>query len=186
MTFADTLETYVLGGIFKPTNVISISYSQDERAYSPFWLQRQCLEYLKLGLQGVSMFISSGDYGVGGSCNGTFKPEFPPSCSWITTVGATEIRRNGTLREPEIAASQYLKNDKGKPESSFSSGGGFSNHFSRPKYQQDAVSHYFKTANLSLPYFQNGNTNSSGKYNRDGRGYPDISASKSERPWMEI
>lgn len=167
-----------VGGTLTPTNVISISYGQDEQSYSPFWLQRQCLEYLKLGLQGVSIFISSGDYGVAGSCNSSFVPGFPASCPWITTVGATEIRRNGTLREPEIAASQYLKNDNGEPESSFSSGGGFSNYFSRPKYQQNAVSHYFETANLSLPYFEHGNTSSSGKYNRDGRGFPDVSASK--------
>lgn len=46
------------------------------------------------------------------------------------------------------------------------SGGGFSNYWSRPAYQSEAVSHY-----LSLL-----GSNDSGLYNASGRGYPDVSA----------
>jgi tripeptidyl-peptidase-1 len=48
------------------------------------------------------------------------------------------------------------------------SGGGFSNIFSRPSYQQDAVEKYLKSPDVKLP--------PSHFFNRSGRGYPDISA----------
>lgn len=47
-------------GIFKPTNVISISYLDWEDETSAPYLERQCLEYLKLALQGVTFLASSG------------------------------------------------------------------------------------------------------------------------------
>ena len=52
-------------GVFKPTNVISISYHEIELDLSYAYQKRQCLEFLKLALQGVSTFTSSGDTGVG-------------------------------------------------------------------------------------------------------------------------
>lgn len=52
-------------GVFKPTNVISISYGRTELSFPFAYMRRQCLEFLKLGLRGVSVFTSSGDYGVG-------------------------------------------------------------------------------------------------------------------------
>ena len=55
-------------GVFKPTNVISISYGRTELALPASYAKRQCLEFLKLGLQGVSVFASSGDLGVGTCC----------------------------------------------------------------------------------------------------------------------
>lgn len=65
--------------------------------------------------------FSSGDDGVGGgeclSNDGTnterFIPNFPASCPFVTTVGAT------TSVSPEVAASF--------------SGGGFSNYFAQPR-----------------------------------------------------
>ena len=69
-------------GVYKPTNVISMSYGDGEldppRHYAKRQVStstisrpektltrsaRQCNEYLKLGLQGVSIFVSSGDFG---------------------------------------------------------------------------------------------------------------------------
>lgn len=58
-------------------------------------------------------------------------------------------------------------------------GGGFSIRFDRPSYQQAAVSHFFETADPRWTYFTDGNyKNSTGRYNRNGRGYPDVAASK--------
>jgi tripeptidyl-peptidase-1 len=51
-------------GIFQPTNVISVSYGGQESDVPISYQKRQCLEYLKLGLQGVSILFASGDAGV--------------------------------------------------------------------------------------------------------------------------
>ena len=60
----------------------------------------------------------------------------------------------------------------------FASGGGFSLIFDAPAYQADAISKYFNTSNPPWPYFYNGHyKNNPGRYNRNGRGIPDIAAS---------
>lgn len=62
----------------------------------------------------------------------------------------------------------------------FPSGGGFSNIYPIPSYQASAVATYFKTSNPPYPYYSSVNNNSFGAnggiYNRNGRGYPDVSA----------
>ena len=52
-------------GTYKPTNVISLSYGGQESDLPITYQKRQCLEYMKLGLQGVSFLFASGDAGVG-------------------------------------------------------------------------------------------------------------------------
>ena len=54
-------------GGFSATKVISTSYSYNEHDLTPFYEMRQCHEYMKLGLMGVSVLYSSGDYGVAGN-----------------------------------------------------------------------------------------------------------------------
>jgi tripeptidyl-peptidase-1 len=87
------------------SNVFSFSYNQIEAALPVSYQQRQCHEWMKLGLQGVSVLFASGDSGVANrynsgyenSCltspevgtyvdiNGTrFSPSFPTNCPWIT------------------------------------------------------------------------------------------------------
>jgi tripeptidyl-peptidase-1 len=130
---------------------------------------------MKLGLQGVTFLYSSGDYGVagnGGQCidpatgnytapranYGIFNPGFPGTCPYVTSVGATQVAPNRTVTQPEQAA-----------ESVIYSGGGFSNVFPLPKYQEKAVKSYFK--NYNPPY-------GADRYNNSQmtRGFPDISA----------
>jgi tripeptidyl-peptidase-1 len=158
-------------GTFNATNVISVSYSGDEASYTPAYIRRQCFEYGKLGLQGVTVLYSSGDYGVAGyegQCidpqtkqitNGTtaiqFNPTFPGTCPYITSVGATQINPNSTVNDPESAASL--------------SSGGFSNVFQLPCYQKNAVNNYFA---LHKPDYSSTQFNNSG----NTRGFPDISA----------
>jgi tripeptidyl-peptidase I len=92
-------------GAYTPTNVISVSYGLGENTYSKFYWGRQCQEYMKLGLQGVTIVYSSGDSGVSNrnACitpnstneydnTGAFSPSFPASCPWLTAVGATQVR----------------------------------------------------------------------------------------------
>ncbi|GAB1208348.1 hypothetical protein APSETT445_007096 [Aspergillus pseudonomiae] len=63
---------------------------------------------------------------------------------------------------------------------SFPSGGGFSNIYQRPDYQNAAVEEYFNTAQLSYPYYESVDNSSfaanGGIYNRIGRAYPDVAA----------
>lgn len=166
-------------GVYKPTNVISISYGQQENDLPAYYQQRQCNEWLKLGLQGVSVVVASGDTGVGGyrgdpSPNGclganatVFSPTHPNSCPWLTNVGGTMINAGKGVHDPESAAN-------GHPKASYSSGGGFSNLFEVPDYQTEAVKTYFDEHDPGYKYYYDGQYNSTGGgiYNRNGRGIP--------------
>jgi tripeptidyl-peptidase-1 len=126
---------------------------------------------MKLGLQGVTVVFSSGDNGVGGiqgQCLGTdktvFNPQFPASCPYVTAVGGTEVFPSKTVNDPESAWP--------------SSGGGFSNVFSSPSYQQAAVSSYFSNSDPGYKYYSGADKLGANKgiYNRSGRAYPDVAA----------
>ena len=144
--------------------VLSTSYGDDEQSVPRAYAERVCNYILALGARGVSTIYSSGDNGVGanGTCisNGAtspkgtpqFLPEFPASCPWSTTVGATQNF------SPEIAVDGDLPG--------FYSGGGFSNYFPTGWYQAGPVLNYVKS--LGSQYV--------GLYNPAGRGYPDVAA----------
>ncbi|MCJ1306671.1 hypothetical protein MMC25_000314 [Agyrium rufum] len=157
------------------SNVISVSYGQIEGALPYFYQIRQCQEWMKLGLQGVSVMFASGDSGVANrynagypnSClnaeqdyvddNGTrYSPSFPVNCPYITAVGATQLI-GAKVTSGERAVS------------SFGSGGGFSNYFALPSYQASAVKAFM--ASYAPNYGPN-------VYNDTGmaRGFPDVSA----------
>ncbi|KAI0112601.1 protease s8 tripeptidyl peptidase [Nemania sp. FL0031] len=178
-------------GVYEPTNIISISYGVYEQDLPYSYQERQCNEYLKLALQGVTIVIASGDTGVGGYNYGTygdgsyygclgdddavFTPSEACSCPWVTNVGATEVFPGHTVYEPESA----VLVQENRLDGNYSSSGGFSNIFPIPKYQQKAVQHFFDTANPPYPYYYNGNwqnATNGGVYNRNGHGIPDVSA----------
>ena len=120
-------------GIYSPTRVISISYGAAEVYYPEAQQQRQCNEFLKLGLQGHTFTISSGDYGVadrpsffydtngciipgnynattkllGPALNGTvFNPTFPQNCPYVLSVGGTQLNADETVLDPEVVMYQ--------------------------------------------------------------------------------
>ena len=145
--------------------VVSTSYADDEQTVSPEYAKRVCDSFAQLGARGVSIFFASGDDGVGsnGECISNqppyqriFTPEFPSSCPYVTTVGGTY------LFDPEVAVYD------GSFRRPFTSGGGFSNYFSAPKYQQDVVDKYLST-NGGFPQYE-------GLFNPTGRAYPDVAA----------
>ncbi|KAJ0426609.1 subtilisin-like protein [Aspergillus carlsbadensis] len=161
-------------GVYKPTNVISISYGVAESSLPVRYMRRQCLEYMKLGLQGVSVVMASGNDGVATSfCMGTdrkvFSPDFPATCPYVTAVGSTLLPPGGDAHRPKEIVVK-----------TFGSGGGFSNVFGRPGYQQSTVQKYFCKADLKYPYYESIDNSSfaenGGIYNRIGRAYPDVSA----------
>ncbi|KAI9442972.1 subtilisin-like protein [Lactarius indigo] len=133
---------------------ISISYGDPENAVPLEYATTLCLMFAQLGLRGASVIFASGNDGVGdgncitshGSGRVEFIPEFPSSCPYVTSVGGTMDL------DPEVAAEL--------------SGGGFSNHFLRPDYQDDVVPAFLRR--LGSQY--------DGYYNPTGRGIPDISA----------
>jgi tripeptidyl-peptidase I len=141
--------------------VISTSYGDDEQTVPPSYARTVCAQFAQLGARGISLLFASGDEGVGatGDCltndgknTSTFLPLFPSTCPYITSVGGT--KNFG----PEVAAFD--------PRNGFASGGGFSNYFPRPSYQDDAVNGYLKILGSQF----------AGLYNKSGRAYPDISA----------
>ncbi len=166
--------------MYKPTNVISISYGGQEADLPASYQQRQCNEYMKLGMQGISLVFASGDSGVAGpagdgSSNGclaggtVFSPDFPATCPYVTTVGATFLPpHSNVFKDQETAVTR------------FGSGGGFSNIYPIPTYQKNAVNNYLATSVPSYPYYSTTNNQNIGAdggiYNRNGRGYPDVSA----------
>lgn len=157
---------------FAATKIISTSYGDNEADLTPLYEMRQCHEYMKLGLQGVSVIYSSGDYGVAGNfgecinsngtygngTNGMFNPSFPSTCPYVTSVGATQIVPGASFTAPEEACETIIY-----------SGGGFSNVFPLPSYQKAAVKGYL--TKHRPPY-------TAAQYNNSGtsRGFPDISA----------
>lgn len=169
LTESDTNEPYLdwLNYVLSQDSVpqtISTSYGDNEQTVPQSYATRVCNDMAALGTRGVSVIFSSGDGGVGDgiaypdeplehqcySNNGfkspMFLPVFPASCPYVTAVG-------GTVNIPETAVDF--------------SGGGFSNYFSRPSYQNDAVSAYL--AMLAPGTYE-------GLYNSTGRAYPDVSA----------
>ena len=168
-------------GVYKPTNVISISYGGQEADLPASYQERQCNEFMKLGMQGISLVVASGDNGVAGpagddnsdGCLGPagkiFSPDFPATCPFLTTAGATFLPPGGDVtKDQEVAVTR------------FASGGGFSNIYAIPSYQSSAVATYFATAGTQYPYYSSTGNNSFGAnggiYNKNGRGYPDVSA----------
>ena len=153
--------TYVLDTDVIP-QTISTSYGDDEQSVPQSFATKACNMMAQLGARGTTLFFASGDSGVGpqnaadcksndGKNTTRFIPSFPASCPYVTTVGALKDFN------PEVVALDT---------NGFSSGGGFSNYFPTPSYQEAVVKTYI---NELGPDFK-------GLYNKSGRGYPDISA----------
>lgn len=145
-----------------PPLVNSISYGAIEPELPTFMANAFNTEAMKLGAQGVSIFVSSGDDGVANfqarsnprKCG--YNPSFPASSPYVTAVGATQGPESS---KPEVACTS---NGGGV----ITTGGGFSTKFAAPAYQQAAVASYFAT----LPSNQQPVTG----YAATGRGYPDV------------
>ncbi|KAI1271353.1 peptidase S8/S53 domain-containing protein [Xylaria sp. FL0933] len=164
-------------GAYEATNVISVSYGRNEGDRPPSYTARECNEYMKLGLMGVTLLFSSGDTGVAGisgrclldngvptpvgSDYGRFNPLFPASCPWITSVGGSALPANGSVDDREVVAYQ------------FPPGGGFSNLFTLPDYQAEAIASYYAEHDPGY---------NSSRYNNSQavRGFPDVAVASQD------
>jgi tripeptidyl-peptidase I len=144
--------TYLLK-LDKIPQTISISYGDAEWTVPKTYANTVCNLFAQVAARGTTVLASSGDSGSGGNCSTLdpnkllYSPEFPGGCPWVTAVGATRYV------VPEVAVEF--------------SGGGFSNYFSRPAYQDAAVNTYLsKYADPAYTKY----------FNVSGRAYPDVSA----------
>ncbi|KAF7346645.1 Family S53 protease-like protein [Mycena sanguinolenta] len=149
---ADLDVEYTIG---KSRDGVTTSYGLDENLFENSVPRKLCDGYMALGARGISVLFASGDGGVrGGHDNSSipgvcesniFIPVFPASCPYVTAVGATQGLNS------EMATNF--------------TGGGFSDLFTRPWYQTQAVNSFLK----AIP------PNFAGTFNKSGRGYPDVS-----------
>ena len=131
--------------------VHSVSYSDNEDTLDEDYMNRINVEFQKAGVRGLTFLFASGDNGAG--CKKKkFRPMYPSSSPYITTVGGT------AFDDPFTVCDEYAYEI---------SGGGFSNVFPRPSYQTDAVEKYLKTGPHVPP---------TSYFNPNGRGFPDIAA----------
>ena len=178
-------------------NVLS-TWNLDSRAY-PFSSLRVILEsqvsqrllfYIKLTYADYpAPYGIDGPTGCLGSNLDIFNPTWPGTCPFVTSVGATKVYPGYTVNDPESA----VYDPAGFPYAvNYSSGGGFSNLYSIPEYQANAIANYFEKHDPKYPYYSMlandtddirllpdvgalaGSTG--GIYNRIGRGIPDVAA----------
>jgi tripeptidyl-peptidase-1 len=144
-----------------PPLVHSVSYGNDENQQSSqAYMFSVNTAFMKAGVQGLSILFASGDQGVCGregcggffGVEGRFNPDFPGASPYITAVGGTDFYGSGVGEEMVWGAG----------------GGGFSDTFPIPPYQQDAVAAYKARADANLPPQK--------YWNNTGRGYPDVAA----------
>lgn len=149
--------------------IVSTSYSESEQSIPRSYAERVCAQFAAVGARGTTLFVSSGDRGVGrddtcvsndGLNTTKYLPHFPPSCPFVTAVGAT------MNFEPEVSAYRPASANR----SFYASGAGFSNYFAQPAWQRGVVPAYVELhtgakANVSAALF-----------NASGRAYPDLAA----------
>jgi len=147
------------------------------------YIQRVNIEYLKMGLRGVTVTVSSGDAGAPGRTNEgcllrqpqarAVNPAFPGSSPYITSVGATYIvPGNRTASWSSPLCRQYgcvwgmEERTCNYNETGWTAGGGFAIYNeTRPSWQHEMVEKYLASGAKMPKHFQ-----------RNGRGYPDVAA----------
>ncbi|KAI3322798.1 subtilisin-like protein [Xylariaceae sp. AK1471] len=164
-------------GTYSAANVISVSYGRDENSKPASYTARECMEYMKLGLMGVTLLFASGDTGVAGisgRCTldngaptppgasfGRFSPLFPASCPWVTSVGGSALPAGGSVSDRQVVAYE------------FTPGGGFSDIFPLPSYQAATIASYYATHDPGY---------NSSRYNNSqaARGFPDVAVASQD------
>lgn len=174
-----------------PPKVLSISYGWSERAQcqiascgnltSEEYVNLANHQFVKLGLLGVTVMVSSGDAGAPGrtaeSCT-AIDPAYPGASPWITSVGATFVVANESAHHHNYQTKLCLEfgcanGTKQAPTNynytMWTTGGGFGvfSSESTQKWQQNVVQEYLNS-NVHLP--------NKTLWNQHGRGFPDVAA----------
>mgnify|MGYP000920394246 CR=1 FL=1 len=143
------------------------------------YINRVNIEYIKIGLRGVTITVASGDSGAPGrvneicSSNNPINPVFPGSSPWVTSIGGTFIVNSKQMNNWTTPLCKQYGCSNGNIEmnsnydyTGWTAGGGFSIYGSelRPYWQNNFVKEYLNS-DIPLPK----------KFNNYGRGYPDVS-----------
>ena len=144
------------------------------------YVHRTNLEYVKMGLRGVSVMAASGDAGAPGRTNENcdeasgVSPIFPGSSPYITSVGATYVVPSQPValnvwNTPLCKQYGCVNGTKELPTNfnvtGWTTGGGFAAFKeTRPTWQDAAVKEYFASG-----------AKMAANFSRNGRGYPDVS-----------
>ena len=160
---------------------------------SKTYVERTNIEFMKVTALGVTLVVSSGDFGAPGRINqdcskdtgrkDILNPDFPASSPFVISVGATALVHPDTLVETSIptmcnkfATSPCANGTFSTLEKVASTGygslitsaGGFSIYAKMPEYQKEEVNKYLKNSAITKPptYL----------FNASNRAYPDVSA----------
>ncbi|KAG7275441.1 hypothetical protein CRUP_033174 [Coryphaenoides rupestris] len=125
--------------------VHTVSYGDDEDSLSTAYMTRINTEFMKAGVRGISLLFASGDSGAG--CRhvpkeeNSFRPSFPASSPYVTTVGGTSFKNPFKMT---YEVTDYI------------SGGGFSNASAVDNYIQAVAAGlppltYFNTSGRAYP-----------------------------------
>lgn len=149
-----------LAGMQDVPPIQSVSYGNDEvQQTSGAYMDSVNVQFQKLGAMGVSILFASGDQGVvgrtGKTSDGKYHPDFPAASPYVTAVGGTDLAVKSVL---------------GAEKAWSDGGGGFSDQFAMPAYQQDAVTAYLQKLQAA------GEAPPASAFNSTGRGYPDVAA----------
>ena len=124
------------------------------------YAKRTNIEFMKLGLRGITLVAASGDAGAAGRTNemctddAPLNPIFPSSSPYILSVGGTIVmnptKAKGTTplckENTCIGGGQELNCNFDR--CGWTSGGGFSNFFNRPWWQEAASNSYLNSSAL--------------------------------------
>jgi tripeptidyl-peptidase I len=155
-----------LSNTAQPASIYSISYTVYEVEVSTSQQISFDIEAMKLGARGVTLVVAAGDDGVTGykypnppytKCG--YYASWPASSAYVTALGGT-MNGYALTKTPEIALSSATG-------SRLTTGGGFSNRRSIPKFQRRAVADYLSKYQAPQSTVQ--------AYNTSNRGYPDLS-----------
>ncbi|SMQ46832.1 unnamed protein product [Zymoseptoria tritici ST99CH_3D7] len=157
-------------------SVVVFTESVAEDRINEDYARSLCTMFQTIGARGVSLIFSSGNNGAQGDQptvehKHVFSPKFPASCPYVTSVGGT------TDLSSETAATKDTIKGVLNQAGFTASGGGFSNYFPRPSYQDKVVPSYI-SSHVPESY------QSKSGYNASGRGIPDVSAFSTNAPVM--
>lgn len=149
------------------------------------YVNRINVEFMKIGLSGISILSASGDSGCHGRTDETcgvglkanaMYPDFPACSPYVTSVGGTVLTKGVSQGATEpicktltcaTGGTEVVATTRGGL-AAISSGGGFSTVATRPSYQAAFVKAYIANSASKMPPTQ--------YYNNSNRGFPDVAA----------
>jgi hypothetical protein len=161
-----------------PPSVLSASWiigADDPKGLTAFGISASVVQamdaaFQDAALQGVTVCIASGDAGTWGQVSdGYAHAYYPASDPWILSVGGTTVGQYQLTGPSTRAWVEFLWNDTFFGGTTGATGGGVSDFFPVPSYQNNA----------GVPNSINKTINSVAPFNSTGRGYPDVAANAS-------